>query len=102
MSKDWEHRTPVFWYSLLLFLISFSYNLLFLEVLKHRSEDEVLSRNIQERGRRGRIHFALSGVCVVVACFSSRLPYVLFFVMALLWILPKGKGFRDRRESKRR
>lgn len=101
ISKDWQHKTPVFMYSLLLLFTSFSYNLLFVEVLKYPSENEALNQRIKKRGRKGRIHFALSGICVITACFSLLIPYILFFMMALLWLLPQGHSLKNKKKGKR-
>jgi uncharacterized membrane protein len=86
-SNSGYKSTPVFLYGLVIFCSAMAYQLLMLTIRRAAGKKDTLG-DVIIRDRRNLITVLLYAVALPLAYLFTPLTYILYIIVAVLWILP--------------
>jgi uncharacterized membrane protein len=74
-------------YGLVLFMSGVAYSILQRSLVKHHGKDSRLHRAMGSDAK-GKLSIALYALAIALAFVNPKIPYVLYFGVALIWLIP--------------
>lgn len=74
-------------YGFVLFISGVAYSILQGSLVKHHGKDSPLHRAMGSDAK-GKLSIALYALAIALAFVNPRIPYVLYFAVALIWLIP--------------
>lgn len=90
-------KLPTLFYGIILFMCAISYNMLQREVIKISGKDSAIAKSIG-RDIKGKTSIILYGISIISSFFLPIISYIIYFVIALMWIVPDTRLEKANRE----
>lgn len=92
VSTEWIGNQPFHWiptafYGAVLLMCAVSYHVLQWEIIQKSGRESAISRNIG-KDIKGKLSIALYAIALALSCAFPAIAYVIYFAIALLWIVP--------------
>ncbi|VWL85567.1 TMEM175 family protein [Oceanivirga miroungae] len=87
MGLNPKEKLPTLFYAISLFMCAISYNIVQKEVVKINGEESKVSKNIG-KDMKGKISILAYGLAVIFSIFYPIVSYIIFIIIALIWIVP--------------
>ncbi|WP_300409094.1 TMEM175 family protein [Lagierella sp.] len=88
---------PTLLYGIILFMCAISYNMLQREVIKISGQNSAIANSIG-RDIKGKTSIICYGISIISSFFLPILSYIIYFVIALMWVVPDTRIEKANRE----
>lgn len=95
MATEWiginpYKNLPALFYGIIPFMCAISYNIIQGEVIKLNGDNSKISKNIGN-DFKGKISIIFYAVAIIFAFYNPIISYLLYIVVALIWIVPDSR-----------
>jgi uncharacterized membrane protein len=87
MGENHFAKWPVVFYGVVLIMNAIAYTILSRVLIGHHGRDSDLAKALGT-DTKGKISLALYAIAIVAACFQPSVGLILYFVVAMMWLIP--------------